>query len=192
MLNIPNRMNELEETIALVARDDREAFHRLFYRYHSHVFHFIRSLVKEDASAEDLAQEVFIKVWTHRESLTMVQSFEAYLFRIARNAVKDHVKGLAVRAGHLNRYSLRQERALRFEEEFIAQESERIIREIVGRMPEQRRKIFEMSRYKGMKNEEIARELGITKKTVENHINAALKEVRQMLPLLLLLAAGSL
>lgn len=176
------------EVIKLIAQDDQNAFHWLFCRYHPRVFNFIRALVKEETSAEDLAQEVFIKIWTHRNSLPKVLSFEAYLFGIARNAVKDHIKGLTVKHGHLNKYSLRQEICDRFEDEFIAKESEQIVREIVNRMPEQRKRIFEMSRYKGLKNEEIALELNITKKTVENHINMALKEIRHLLlPLIIII-----
>ena len=77
------------------------------------------------------------------------------------------------------------------EENYYAKEKELIIRLTVCRMPEQRRRIFEMSRYMGMDNQTIATTLNISKKTVENHLTLALKTLRSMLTCwLALICAG--
>ena len=80
------------------------------------------------------------------------------------------------------------------EENYYAKEKELIIRLTICRMPEQRRRIFEMSRYMGMDNQTIATTLNISKKTVENHLTLALKTLRSILTcwLMLVCAGGGL
>ncbi len=171
-----------------IASGDHAAFYRVFIRYHGQVSRYISYLVKDGEQAADLTQEVFIKVWTYRESLPLVRSFDSYLYQIARNAVKDHIRSQTARSAHTLAYSARQQSYTAFEEEFIARESEHIIRDIVTQMPEARRRVFEMSRYQGLRNEEIAQQLNISKKTVENHLNAALRDIRKLLPALIAIA----
>ena len=173
-----------------LAGGDYQAFHRLFESYHPRVWQFIRSMVKSDIVADDLSQDVFVKIWIHREAMPQVRHFDAYVFGMARNAVKDHIKGNVVRDRHLNRTNLYSRDYVLPDEEYDAKETELIVKFIVSKMPEQRRRTFTMSRYEGLRNEEIAEKLNISKKTVENHINAALTDIRKGLPILIALFAG--
>lgn len=68
-----------------VASGDKGAFTKLFYMFHQELGEFILKLTKSKPIAEEVVQEVFIKVWTHREALSGVKSFRAYLFTVARN-----------------------------------------------------------------------------------------------------------
>ena len=99
---------------------------------------------------------------------------------MTRNRVINHIKSNTVRSLYkANSNIIDSENSL--EEEFYAKETQLIIDLVVQKMPPQRKKIFELSRYKGVSNDEIATSLNISKKTVENHLNAALKEIKKAL-----------
>ena len=66
---------------------DEKAFETLFWKYNEHVYHFIYSLLYEKSMAEDLTQNVFLKIWEKHETIDVEQNFDAYLFTIARNLV---------------------------------------------------------------------------------------------------------
>jgi RNA polymerase sigma-70 factor (ECF subfamily) len=167
------------QMIAQLAQGDHEAFRSLFMQYFPKLKFFIARLVKSEAVAEELSQELFVKLWEKREILTMVQSFNAYIYRTAKNAALNYLHHKYVEQHHALRLSEHQ--AQPSDELFQAKEMELIIRLTVEKMPEQRRKIFKMSRTAYLKNEEIAQKLNISKKTVENHLTLALKELRQLL-----------
>ena len=110
-----------------------------------------------------------------------MQSFGGYIYKMARNAALNHIR----RTVNINLAQIPQIEEKggdeSFEDEYYAREKELFIRLVVCRMPEQRRRIFEMSRYLGLDNQTIADTLHISKKTVENHLTLALKELRNAL-----------
>jgi RNA polymerase sigma-70 factor (ECF subfamily) len=165
--------------VAAVARGDHEAFKALFMLYFPKVKLFIVRLVKSDAVAEELAQDIFVKVWEKRQTLTAVASVNAYLYRMAKNAVLNYLQHKCVE----NRYVEQQTFSdnLSADALFHAKEAALLIQLTVAKMPAQRKRIFELSRTSHLKNEEIAQTLNLSKKTVENHINLALKEIREAL-----------
>ncbi len=132
---------------------------------------------REDAS--DVAQEVFIKLWLMRAALPDITSLRFYLYRMSLNQTinfmkKDRFRNSSVLADIPYDQMVEEVIDMKDKEAFIAS--------VVERMPEQRRKVFVMSRFENRSNDEIASILNIKKKTVENHLNLALKELRTALP----------
>jgi RNA polymerase sigma-70 factor (ECF subfamily) len=162
-----------------LARGDHESFHRLFMQYFPKLKAFIAGLVKSEAIAEELSQDIFVKIWEKRETLTEVQSFNAYIYRMAKNAVLNYFQHEYVKERYIGQFS--SDSAIPADELFQAKETELLIQLTVSKMPIQRKKIFELSRKAQLKNEEIARELRLSKKTVENHLTLALREIRDAL-----------
>ena len=179
------------QIIQRLSEGDQSAYRAVFEHFYPRVWEFIRRIVKSDTIAEDVAQDIFVKVWERREMFSVaVQSFSNYLYVMSRNAAINALR-------HYGRISPLVDEAFNnqtnnsLEEDYYAQEKELIIRLVVCRMPEQRRRIFEMSRYMGMDNSTIATTLNISKKTVENHLTLALKTLRSMLTCwLALICAG--
>lgn len=168
------------ENIKNLVLGDKEAYRQIFYEYYPKVKGFIYSLIKSDLYAEDLAQDIFTKIWINRESLSVVESLNSYIFQMTRNRVINHIKSNTIRSLYKANININDsENSL--EEEFYAKETQLLIDLVVQKMPPQRKKIFELSRYKGVSNDDIATSLCIAKKTVENHLNAALKEIRKAL-----------
>jgi RNA polymerase sigma-70 factor (ECF subfamily) len=168
-----------------LASGDHEAFRRLFMLYYPKVKTFIVYFVKSEAIAEDLSQDVFEDIWLNRDLLSNLKSLNAYLFRMAKNASINYLNHKVVVENYAVSYThLLPEHSI--EEELYAKELELLIQLTVEKMPEQRRRIFEMSRIKNLKNAEIAEKLNISKRTVEAHLNLALKQIREVTALSLL------
>lgn len=161
---------------------NERAFEELFRRYYPRVCAFVRCIVKEQNTTEDIAQDIFMKVWERREIFQgRVASFNGYIYRMARNASFNSIRRTAGIdwEQYLQVGEVAADETL--EKEYYMREKELFIRLVVHRMPEQRRRVFEMSRYEGMDNQAIADALGISKRTVENHLTLALKRLREAL-----------
>ncbi|MDR0573320.1 MAG: RNA polymerase sigma-70 factor [Tannerella sp.] len=167
-----------------LAEGSQDAFRRLFMKYYPKVRRFIDYLVKSEAVAEDLSQDVFESLWTNREYLPNIKSLNAYLFGMAKNKSINYLNHKTVEEDYASSYVDLPEYGV--EEEIDAKELELLVLLTVEKMPEQRRRIFEMSRIRNLKNTEIAEELNLSKKTVENHLNLAIREIKRIITLLLL------
>ncbi|MDE6872588.1 MAG: RNA polymerase sigma-70 factor [Bacteroidales bacterium] len=154
----------------------------MYHRYSGKCFAFIRSMIKDDEVSKDLVHDIFVKVWLRREIISKVDSFSSYLFRMAKNAVLDYYDSNAINRRYVARQLLCQEEFRPYVEEKVnLDDLQLLVYSVVGQMPEQRRRIFTLSRYKGIPNSEIARMLGINIRTVENHISNALADIRAAL-----------
>lgn len=158
---------------------DRSAFRSLFDVYYPVVHGFMSSILPTREDASDVAQEVFIKLWLMRAALPDITSLRFYLYRMSLNQTinfmkKDRFRNSSVLADIPYDQMVEEVIDMKDKEAFIAS--------VVERMPEQRRKVFVMSRFENRSNDEIASMLNIKKKTVENHLNLALKELRTALP----------
>lgn len=175
---------EIDTTIIKrLSEGDQSAYRVVFEQYYPRIWEFVRRIVKSESLAEDITQDIFVKIWERREIFGVeVHSFSKYIYIMSRNAALNALR-------HNNRTTpladdstiKEKQSSSSFEESYYAQEKELIIRLTVCRMPEQRRRIFEMSRYMGMDNQTIATTLNISKKTVENHLTLALKTLRSVL-----------
>lgn len=169
------------KVIKRLSDGDQSAFRAVFEHYYPRVSEFVRRIVKSESAAEDITQDIFIKIWERREIFGVeVQSFGKYIYVMSRNAAINALRRTG-RITPLSNESFSKSDSTSIEESYYAQEKELIIRLAVCQMPEQRRRIFEMSRYMGMDNQTIATTLNLSKKTVENHLTLALKTLRSIL-----------
>ena len=156
-----------------------DAFRCLFMNYFPKVKYFISHLTKSEIIAEELAQDIFMRIWESREQLGAVESFNSYVYRMAKNMALNYLRRKYVEESYLEEYE--GETELTIEGELYAREIKLLEQLTVSRMPRKRKAIYEMSRREGLTNDEIATRMGISKKTVENHLNLALKEIRKTL-----------
>ncbi|MFK2265563.1 RNA polymerase sigma-70 factor [Bacteroides fragilis] len=159
-----------------------QKFEDFFLDYYPRVKGFINGLLQDAEEAEDLSQDIFMSLWQNRGNLKQIDNLDAYLFRIARNAVFRYIERSLLFKNYQSRQLSDDNSDLyEIESELNAKELELIIAIAVERMPSQRRKIYQMSREQGLSNENIARELNISKRTVENHLTQALADIRKIL-----------
>lgn len=160
-----------------IAAGDTEAFKTLFEMFFPKVKVFLVKLLKDDKASEDIAQDIFVKLWSMGPSLPEISSFNAYLYGMTKNAAINYLRD---RKPSVDISELLIMCDGDIEQEYYRKEKELLVRLAVEQMPSQRKRIFTMSRYQGMTNDEIAKSLGLSKHTVENHLTLALKELREI------------
>lgn len=170
--------NEKSMVLALKNHSEK-AFRVLFECYYQDIYGYSISLLKSKEAAEENVQNVFMKVWMHREKLNEEQSFKAFIFTIARNQAFNVLSKAA------NEVLLHQEIFYTAEQvhnqgDFAIREKEckKLHKEALRQLPPKRKQIFKMSRKKGMTYEEISQELGISVSTVKNQMSKALESLR--------------
>ena len=152
-----------------LGKGDHKAFDMLYIQYSPRLKHFLTGFIKNRDEASDMTQDIFYKIWTNRETISKVDSFKAYLFRMARNMIYDYYEHSLIEENYQQKEQRRSTYDDLIEEELYARELSLLIDIAVEKMPPQRRNIFIMSRKDGLSNEEIAQRLNISKRTVENH-----------------------
>ena len=175
--------SELEiKLISRLQKDNVNAFDGLFRIYSRRLYRFAFSLLKNNEDAEGIVQETFLRVWNKRSSIDTTKSFKSWLFTISYHLIMDELR-LRLKEKeylqHLEKY---------FETEHVNSEHQtdyNIIKDqidkIVEELPEKRKKIYKLSREKGLSHKEISQQLNITVKTVENQINLALRQMKNRL-----------
>jgi RNA polymerase sigma-70 factor (ECF subfamily) len=161
-------------------RENDQAFMEALFRTHfSLVCKTIYRIVQDYATAEDLAQDVFIKIWNRRTELQDVY-FKAYLQRAAINMALDHLDKNKRRGVHMPMEEhLEPVQAAPAGQSL--QQTTRHIQQAIDKLPPKCREIFVLSRYEELTYREIATTLNISVKTVENQMITALKKLRILL-----------
>lgn len=156
-------------------------FLEIYRAFYGKVFTFVLSLVKSKANAQDITQNIFMKLWKNRKKLEHIKSMDDYLFILSKNACMDYFR----------KASRKKEISTDVFDEFllsriVSSPEKRIdaisdieeLRHVIDSLPSKRRDIFIMSRFDGLSNDEIASVLGVSKKTVENQISLATKKIK--------------
>ena len=167
---------------------DKAAFEKLFFEYHDKLIRFANTITKSKELARDTVQDVFLKIWRNREDWELHYSIKVYLYQAVRNQALNLLEKKKALLRLKKNYQSEVEshnRELKQDETLYGNLTELEIRqlkriwELVEEMPERRRISFELNRRHGFSYEEISKVLGISKKTVENHIGQAIKYIRE-------------
>jgi len=159
---------------------DKTGFELLFRTHYSNLCSYANNFLKDVDASEEVVQEVFFRLWTGRETLQIRTSVESYLFRAVRNSCLNVVRHMNVREEY--RAAMKHElQELNGEDTMVVGELQQKIREAIGKLPMERRKVFILSRYEALTYPEIAARLGISVKTVENQMGKALRTLREEL-----------
>lgn len=171
-----------EFVIERVKQGDALAFEELFNRYYKKLKHFTSQITKSDYLAEEITQEVFVNIWLNRDKINPALSFNGYIYRVTRNLTINHLKKIARSEKTRKEFWNNIEKAKNdISEQVIHNEYSQCFEEAVSKLPKQKQLIFKLSREEGKSHHEIAKELGISKNTVKNHMVTALKTIKNYL-----------
>jgi RNA polymerase sigma-70 factor (ECF subfamily) len=169
---------EKEAFSAIRAGNERE-FERLFRSFYPRLCAYARTMLAYPEDAEEIVQTLFCRLWEQRDELEVTTSVQAYLFRAVRNASLNHIKKMQIRDAYKNMNLEDINNNPEFQPDHATQTAlRRRIEQGIAELPEQCRLIFKMSRFEELKYKEIADELGLSIKTVENQMGKALKLLR--------------
>ncbi|MFA6335963.1 MAG: RNA polymerase sigma-70 factor [Bacteroidales bacterium] len=172
--------NTIEENnIKALCKGDQRAFEVLFLYYQPKLVYFLTGFIKDSELARDMAQDIFMNVWNNKTKLIEIKSFKAYIFKMGKNAICNYYDHSLVNEKFVAEQLTRPVNFENTEEFIFAQQLQNLIDLTVCQMPSRRKLIYTMSRIEGFSNNEIAEELNINKRTVENHLTAALADIRK-------------
>ena len=171
------------ELLTRIAGGDRRAFGVLFEQRQQVIFNIAYKLTRSRTNSKEIVQDVFLKIWNKREELPALDNFGAYINRMARNQSIDALRLLAREA--LRTVQLQEEQLKKgdfgTEETLQLQETGRILHLALESLSPQQRKVYHLCHEQGLKYEEAAKELGLSRGTVHAHMKQALKNIRAYL-----------
>ena len=177
--NSTNQFNNLQ-LVEKIRNGDYKAFSVLFENYYPILCNFSLRYVDEPFKADDIVQEVFIKIWENRRRLVIAGSVKSYLFTAVKNQSLNRLKSESVRLEHTRDFSRQQNESID-PLEIEHEEFRDYLFQCIEKLPPRCREVFMESRFKGSKQEVIADSLNITLKTVKAQIGKALKLLKSCL-----------
>ena len=171
-------------------RKKKLKFENMFCQMFPKVKTFAFSILKSDEDAEDVAQEVFVKLWNMPELWEDADTWRGYIFPMTRNMIFNILKHKAVEQKYLNECEDYNVSSFvdDIHNELYAKEIRLLVRLTISKMSQQRRKVFLMSRQEGLGNQEIADKMNLSVRTVERHIYLALADLKKVLYLMLFIS----
>jgi RNA polymerase sigma-70 factor, ECF subfamily len=180
---------EEKQVITQVVTGDLNTFEMVFRDYYKPLVRYGNTFLKDSDDAEDIVQQVFVSLWEKRDQLDIQTSIRAVLYKSVQNACLNKIKHLKVRTIYADEMKATAVYEDSSDSVQAAELNERI-QQAMESMPEQCGRIFKMSRFEQLRYQEIADQLGLSVKTIENQMGKALKIVREelkdYLPLLIL------
>lgn len=159
-----------------IQKGNKMVFEGVFRKYYQMLVAFGTSKLKDPDQAEEIVQEVFVKLWEKREGLE-VSSFKSYLFSSVNNTILNYFKHQEVRRDHASEMKAVGD-SFELEESVEYNELQEKLLGLIAEMPTARQQVFKLVKLEGKKYKEVAEELGISIKTVENQMGSALKYLR--------------
>ncbi len=174
--------NQEKQLVEQLRNGSKEAFRFLFDVHGPKIHAFALSYLKNNADAEEHLQDVFLKLWEKRSSLDSSKNIKSYLFKICINLIYDFIRRKNIEHAYLN-YSIKNNPDFGDNtwQEVIYVDMQRNLQSLIQTMPEQRQRIFRLSKEEGLTNEEISDQLQLSKRTVENQLYRAVSYLKNKL-----------
>lgn len=154
---------------------EKNAYQVLFERYAPRIYQFSFTYLKNQADAEELVQDVFLKIWEKRENIDQSKNLKAFIFKVAVNTIYDFIRHKNIENAFNDFVKLNSETGSNNTwHSVIYDDLFENLQKLVLQLPIQQQRIFKMSREEGLDNDEIAQKLNLSKRTVENHLYRAL------------------
>ncbi|HUP13426.1 MAG TPA: RNA polymerase sigma-70 factor [Niastella sp.] len=167
------------ELLKLVAEGDRNAFTQIYNNYRNKIYSIAFELTESTTVAEEIVQDVFLKIWVKRGSLHEIEHFRAYLFTITRNYVFTALKRIArketIKVSAILDAPLYDNDT---DDRVLNNEYTRILQAAIDRLPEQQKQVYNLIKKEGLKREEAAAALHLSPETVKTHLAQAMRSIR--------------
>jgi RNA polymerase sigma-70 factor (ECF subfamily) len=175
-------MNSDSEIIRRIRQGDKQEFEKLFRSSYVSLVRYAKTILKDHDTAEEIVQDLFFRLWQDRGNLTIESSLNGYLFRSVHNRSLHYIEHQKVVDRHAGEIAASADQTAEpVTEAIYYSELQSKVAKVLERLPERCSVIFRMSRFEGLKYNEIAEKLSVSLKTVEANMGKALKEFRKAL-----------
>ena len=168
------------ELLSLLKQGDERAFDHFYQLYSLPIYRKLLKMIKVDILAEELMQDVFVRLWDKRHLIEPGQSFKSYLYLIAQNLVHDFYRKVAREErlqSEIKAFST--ELYLHTEERLFLKETKEILDKAINQLPAQQKLVFNLCKIEGKSYEEVSDALGISTSTINGHIVKATKNIKE-------------
>lgn len=167
------------ELVTLLKSGDHGAFTEIYERYGRLLYVYAMNMVRDDAEAQDLVQEIFLSLWDHSARRNINDTLSSYLYSAVRYKFLNLVSRHKVRSDYAESFQNRLDAGVHSTDEYINEKQlVALIEQEISKLPRKMREVFELSRNAGLTHQQIAEKLNISEKTVKSHIHHALKIFR--------------
>ena len=173
-----------KDLLQQVSEGNEAAFRELFYRYADRLGNYVLRLTHSKTLAEEIVQDVFLKIWISREALCEVENFNVYLFVVSRNKTLNAMRKVVWQIGHQKEWERNQAAAVENNQKSGQEEgiyAEGLINNAVDQLPSQQRKVWLLSRKDGLTHPQIATAMGISRETVKKYIMHANQSITRFI-----------
>lgn len=168
--------------LSMLAQDNEYAFQLLFDRYQPQIYKVALLYVKSPVLAEEIVQDVFLKVWFQRKDIKEVKSFEAWLFILSRNYIINYLKKLAnewkARETWIKQMDLSEDTT---DNKVRNSQLQQLLHEAINSLPIQQQRVYKLAKEDNLSYQSIAQQLSISPLTVKTHMSRALNAIREFL-----------
>ncbi len=158
---------------------DLKAFDQIFNKYGDRLYGFALSYLKSTEEAEEITQDVFLKIWENRSKLKNESGLKSYLFTIAYHDMCKFFRKKEIHAKFIEEKSNQLPSSLNLEEQLEYKATLEEVERLIEKLPEKQKQIFIKSRKEGKTTLEISQEMNLAPGTIDNHISEALKFLRK-------------
>jgi len=174
--------NQESQLIEQLRNGSKEAFRKLFDAYGPKIHAFAFSYLKNSDDADEHLQDVFLKLWEKRAELDTSKNIKSYLFKICINLIYDCFRRKSIEQAYLKRsVKTNSEFGDNTWQQVVYDDMQKNLQQLILGMPEQRQRIFRLSKEDGLTNEEISNQLHLSKRTVENQLYRAVSYLKNKL-----------
>jgi RNA polymerase sigma-70 factor (family 1) len=171
-----------QELLTRIAEGDEVAFSLLYHHYYPKIYALARHFTESPVFAEEIVQDVFLKVWLKQQSLHEIVDFDSYLFVMARNQIYMYLKKMAnSKTQPAELISFDPADAHTPERRLQSKEYALLLAQAVNRLPRQQSDVYRLSKEEGLTREQIAAHLNISPETVKVHLTRAMRSIRTFL-----------
>ncbi len=168
-----------KELLVQLLNGNEQAFEKIYQLYSSRLYGNLLKLVKSETEAQEILQDVFLKIWENRQNIDIEKSFRSYLFKIAENKVVDFFRKVARdKKREAQLISLATNEYVPVEELLQSDEKAAILQKAIDSLPPQRQQVFRLCKLEGKSYKEVSEQLGISVSTISDHIVKATKSIR--------------
>ena len=167
---------EEKELLSLIALSDEKAFHTVYQQYFGKVYAMALSYLPNALVAQDMVQEVFVRIWQNRADLNSIRHFEPWLIVITRNLLIKELRKIYPPGWHPQQITTTD-----LQETLNYRELERLLAAAVEKLSTRQKQVYRLSKMEGYSHREIALQLGISVDVSREHLSKALQNIRSFL-----------